>query len=169
MLLCTVVAAQTDIVLMKTAGVVIGMSHSPHSQQGSVVVTMTGAGMSMPSSHSGHGAAVATTWERKQKSASHAAVGKDMVNTCCRDCGWRRSAWRSNDAWCDEESTYRAYGHLTRWMYIAVPGLRMTFSTCADVNTLEISLGCTRPVGPRGFSTVECKHTNVLPSHKPKC
>ena len=135
MLLCGVVAAQTETVLMKTAGVVMGISsHSPHSQQGSVVVMMTGAGISMPSSHSTHGAAVAATCDRKQKSASHAAVGKDILNMGCRDCGWRQSAWRSNDAWCDEESTYRARGHLRR--YTAVPSLWMTFSTCTNVNTL---------------------------------
>lgn len=63
MMLLRLEALQTETVLVRMAGVV-GSSHSPHSQQGSVLVTMTAGGIVM-SSHSGHGSASATTRDNR--------------------------------------------------------------------------------------------------------
>lgn len=82
MMLVWLVASQTDTVLTKTSGVEVSShsphsqhgsvfvtmtgggvgvsSHSPHSQHGSVLVIMTGGGIDMPSSHSGQGSALGT-------------------------------------------------------------------------------------------------------------
>jgi len=60
MILLLLVDSQTAMVLVNTAGVEGISSHSPHSQQGSVFVMMTGGGMDI-ASHSGHGSAYAAT------------------------------------------------------------------------------------------------------------
>ena len=78
------VVPQTEIVLVKTAGVVGISSHSPHSQHGSVLVMTVGGGvgvMSSHSPHSQHGSVVVTTSGGGMDIASHSGHGSAITTT----------------------------------------------------------------------------------------